>query len=357
MQPQHIFVAGYPSSIGGANTELWHTLKLWRSHGVEVTCLALWEEPDPHWRRKVDGIGCRTTVGALEDIPQIDGLAGSIVVAFCNSFFLESLRAFDKLRCRVVWVGCMTWQFPDEKLWTRVCGMLDAYVFQSDYQKAQLAPQIESLCKMGKHPFTPERLHRIPGAFDATEFAFRPRERPAEGPFVIGRLSRSIGRPALKPAVEKYPRDLWRQYEQIKELVPELEARVMGWCGGIEEHCGVPPDWVTCLGDGSETPQEFFAQCHVLVPGIGACAENWPRVGLEAMAAGVPLVVEHKGGWPEMASTVADRRAQRDIVTVFARDEKWRQQAIALGRERVEQLTGRERIFAAWRRLFTEVAG
>lgn len=32
-----VFVMGYPGELGGACTELWHTIKLWRQFGVEVT--------------------------------------------------------------------------------------------------------------------------------------------------------------------------------------------------------------------------------------------------------------------------------------------------------------------------------
>ncbi len=44
----------------------------------------------------------------------------------------------------------------------------------------------------------------------------------------------------------------------------------------------------------------FLQSLHVLVQSNAAAVENWPRVGLEAMAAGVPLVVDAKGGWLEM---------------------------------------------------------
>ena len=32
----------------------------------------------------------------------------------------------------------------------------------------------------------------------------------------------------------------------------------------------------------------------------GGARENWPRIGLEAMAAGVPLVCQNQWGWKEM---------------------------------------------------------
>ncbi len=358
--PQHIFVAGYPSTIGGANTELWHTLKLWRSNGLEVTCLQFWAEPEQEWVDRLVSIGVKSVFSTPDTLhaPRDPlGLRGSIVVSFCNSHFMEWVRAFDRLGCTIVWVPCMNWLFPKEQMWLRVCGQFDAYVFQSDYQQAQLAPQIGNLVKMGTHRFYPDRFHRIPGAFDASEFPFRPRERLVGGPFVIGRLSRSMGKPSGEAAVEKYPRDLWRQYEAIKEVVPELEARVMGWNEGIEDRCGTPPEWAECLPDGAETSQEFLASLHCMVPGIGCTAENWPRVGLEAMASGVPLVVEQKGGWPEMLSmgSATNRRSQKADVVDMARDNAVRSQFAHIQRAWLEELTDPATIWPKWKTLFEEI--
>ena len=359
--PQRIFVAGYPSSIGGANTELWHTLKLWRANGLDVTCLQLWDEPDPEWLDRVSDIGVKSVFSTPETLRERGNpheLRDSIVVSFCNSHFLNWIRAFDLLRCKVVWVNCMNWLMPKEQLWLRVCGQFDAYVFQSDYQQAQLSSLIENQCTAGAQPFYPDRFHRIPGAFDCSEFPFRPRERSPGGPFVIGRLSRSIGRPSGEVAVRKYPRDLWQQYRAIKAVVPELEARVMGWNAGLEERLGTPPEWVECLPDGAETSQEFLASLHCMVPGIGCIAENWPRVGLEAMATGVPLVVEDKGGWTEMLPyfTVPGRREQTRDVAQFARHEEERLSHASacldlIAKRHIDPTT----IWPKWQTLFEEI--
>jgi hypothetical protein len=106
-----IFVAGYPSDIGGANTELWHTVKLWRRFGLDVTLLPTWEAP-LEWKHRLDAIGCRTvalsppgTGGAFLD--GVPGLAGSIVVSMCNTRFLAVAEQFRARGCRIVWLGCM----------------------------------------------------------------------------------------------------------------------------------------------------------------------------------------------------------------------------------------------------------
>jgi len=47
------------------------------------------------------------------------------------------------------------------------------------------------------------------------------------------------------------------------------------------------------------TPQ-FFATLHCLLPVNGGARENWPRAGLEAFAAGVPVVAQNDWDWKEM---------------------------------------------------------
>ena len=76
----------------------------------------------------------------------------------------------------------------------------------------------------------------------------------------------------------------------------------------------------------------------------GGARENWPRAGLEAMAAGVPLVCQNLWGWREMIvdgetgfltdsdEEMAFRLAQ------LAHDEELRQRIVRRAREHVEQL-------------------
>jgi hypothetical protein len=107
---EHLFVVGYPGDVGGANTECWHTVKLWRQFGLEVTFLPTWK-PDAKWQARLEGIGCRTVRSNPNSLGSVPGLRGSAVVSFCNSRFLRHADRFRNLGCRVIWVGCMTWLF------------------------------------------------------------------------------------------------------------------------------------------------------------------------------------------------------------------------------------------------------
>jgi hypothetical protein len=120
----------------------------------------------------------------------------------------------------------------------------------------------------------------IHGAFDAAEFPYDPRPHTAGASFVVGRLSRAADPTTGKPAIDKYPADLWAQYAAIPYR--PLKARVMGWSAAIERHCGPPPDWAEVLPAGAESSQKFLAKLHALVPGLSAAgltpwrASRWP---------------------------------------------------------------------------------
>ena len=164
----HFFVCGYPSMIGGANTELWHSVKLWRRFGAEVTLIPTWKA-DPAWRPPLG----RDRLPHLREQPRrlqnVPGLAGSVVVSLCNTRFLAAAERFRQLGCNIVWLGCMNWLFPEERLHYRRCGVFDRHVFQSRYQHEQLCPQL------AKHGYDDARGRIIRGAFDFAEFPFRPR--------------------------------------------------------------------------------------------------------------------------------------------------------------------------------------
>ena len=60
-----VFLIGYPGEMGGANTEAWHTVKLWVEYGVDVHLIPTWG-CDEAWRTRVDALGCTTHVVSPE---------------------------------------------------------------------------------------------------------------------------------------------------------------------------------------------------------------------------------------------------------------------------------------------------
>jgi hypothetical protein len=365
----HVFVIGYPSDVGGANTELWHTVKLWRRFGLGVTLIPT-GEPDPQWRMRLDGIGCRTAVGGRQ------WAVGGVVVAFCNERFLAAADRFRAMGCRIVWLGCMNWLFPAERLHYVRHGCFDRHVFQSRYQRQQLVPQLR------RFGYRDEQGAVIRGAFDATEFPFRPTRHLSGEVFTVGRISRA--------AADKFSPDTWRIYGRVREAIAcgagvppavgrsstaslpgrsetpsyalgqsQLHVRVLGWSAEVEARVGPPPPWAECRPPGSCTPQNFLATLDALVHAGGTTAENWPRVGLEAMAAGVPVVADRRGGWTEMirhgeTGYLCDDDQQFACCAArLAGDEPHRLEIIRRARRAVEtELANPAAIWAAWQQLF-----
>ena len=282
MSSRHVFVLGYPSDVGGANTELWHTVKLWRRFGLEVSLLPTWQA-DPEWRARLDAVGCRTVACNADNLESVPGLAGGVVLSFCNTRFLAAADRFRRLGCRVVWVGCMNWLFPEERLHYRQFGPFTRHVFQSRYQHDQLVPQLR------RFGFEESQGRIIRGAMDVGEIPFQPLPHCAGRGFCRRPHQPGRSRQVLPHAVE-----------DLRADSPSDPVQVLGWRHDVEARLGQPPPWAECFPPAAGAAAPLLRTLHALVQANAAAVENWPRIGLEAMAAGVPLVVDANGGWPEM---------------------------------------------------------
>ena len=104
--------------------------------------------------------------------------------------------------------------------------------------------------------------------------------------------------------------------------------------------------------------QEFLARCHVLVPVNGGARENWPRVGLEAMATGVPIVTQNQWGWREMirhgvTGFLCDTDRELAYWTAhLAYDERRRLVMAEAARAHVKKLADPNTLIPRWQTLF-----
>lgn len=363
---RRIFQLGYPGSMGGANTECWHTVRLWREAGWHVTLIPTWGA-DSHWEQRLASIGADTRHVAVEDLEKTADLPGSIVVGMCNQHFCRTRAGiktdehgaiqpnspgvwqnFARLKamgCKTIWVPCMTFVFGHEDLTWRRYGLPDAFVFQSKFQRSRFAL---ALAQFG---YRDEQGFLIRGAFWPDEFPFNPRRHSPHDPFVIGKLAR--------PDTDKWSSNHW----PILGRVPydKRRALCMGWTPKVQDKLGYPPQWAECLPPQEISVGDFLARCHCMLAINGGALENWPRVGLEAMAAGVPLVCQDAWGWREMIEHGVNGYLCEDDAALsywpayLANNERERIDLAVRARTSVEELCEPSKLIEAWDRLFSQV--
>lgn len=279
-----LWIIGCPSHLGGADTELWDTMQLWRSYNVPLRLTPTWTIPD-EWRRKCQDIGVEiVSVPNPQELAKREDLEGATVISYCNGEFLKIAPMFAEKHCRVIWVNCMCWVFDAEREYYKTHGPFDTYIFQSNYQKSLMLPDL------AQYGVKEEQTNVIHSPFELNSFPFGPRPHVAGTEFYVGRLSR--------PDPGKFSSNLWPIYTRVPYA--QLHARVMGWDAEVEKKLGPPPPWAEVLPACAQSSQAFLSSLHAMVPINGGCKENWPRTGLEAMAAGVPIVTQNEWGWREM---------------------------------------------------------
>ncbi len=336
---RRVFLLGYPGGMGGANTEAWSTIRLWRQMGLEVTLVPTWGCDQP-MADELTAIGCRTVHVTQDAISTVEGLPGSIVVGMCNIHVMGVYARLREMGCKLVWINCMTFLFDHEHQTFSSHGAADAYIFQSEFQRSELEPQLRKF-----KDYTPDRGYLIRGAFDFKAVPFAPRSHHPGDDFVVGRLSR--------PDLDKWSSNHWN----ILQGVPYAGRRAlaMGWNQVLGRKLGTPPAWAETLPPQQIPVNEFLGRCHAMLGLNGGARENWPRIGLEAMAAGVPLVVQNLWGWREMVQheqtgLLCDNDQEMQYwLSRLAMDEEFRQHIIQTAREEVfETLANPEKLSAAW---------
>ena len=337
-----VFVLGYPGDMGGANTECWHTVKLWRKSGIDVTFIPTWGY-DTRWKEKLDAIGCRTIHISPENLEKVPDLSGAITVGFCNSEYIAHAPRLRKMGCRIVWVNCMTFMFEHEIRFFEEHGPADAMVYQSEFQRSEIEPHLLNL------GYETTSGHLIRGAFDYDAWEFNPLPHEPHTPFIVGR--------AARPDADKWSSNTWKIYEAIQYA--ERRALMLGVADRTLEKLGTPPEWASCLRPMAIPAKQFYASLHCLLPINGGARENWPRAGLEAFAAGVPVVAQNAWGWREMIDhgvtgfLGSNDRELAHYAALLAYDEPLRQQIIANARQRLtNNHANPQTITAAWLRLF-----
>ncbi len=174
-----------------------------------------------------------------------------------------------------------------------------------------------------------------------------------ERPFVVGRVAR--------PDADKWSSNTWPIYGRIQYA--HRRALMLGMDERTHRKLGPPPAWADCLRPRAITPQEFFASLHCLLPINGGARENWPRAGLEAFAAGVPVVAQNRWGWREMivhgeTGFLGDGDEElAHFAAILAYDEPLRMRIVHAARQRlVNELANPDVLWERWRALFASLS-
>lgn len=314
---------------------------------MTVELIPTWSA-DPLWRVRTEAIGCLTHEVSPDKLATVPGLAQSIVVSFCNSEFPAQATRFRELGCRMIWVNCMTFLFEQERRFYAEQGLFDAFVFQSEFQRQELEDQLLP------YGYLPAQGHLIRGAFDYDEWEFAPRSHLPGEVFVVGRMAR--------PDTDKWSSNTWPIYSAIQYA--HKRALMLGMDQRTHEKLGAPPLFADCLQPRALAVPQFLRTLHCLLPINGGARENWPRAGLEAMAAGVPIVAQNAWGWREMLEQGvtgflgSDDCELAHFAALLAHDEALRQRIVQAARARlVDELANPHVIWERWRTLWHLLGG
>lgn len=270
MQPlakPKLFIFGWPSFVGGADTKLAHLLVLLHEH-CDITVVPN-EGRHIHnktWTRFLEKLGVK--YGLLDRLPaKLTGFGLSISN---QCFFTHRIAHRAKERgLTIVWSSEMMWHHQGELEAVRD-GLIDKVLYTSELQMQVLSPGYGSL----------------PGAItgnyiDPSYFPFKERRNEV---FAIGRLSRAD--------LAKYPEDFPVFYESLD--LPEVRFRVMAWDEKLRQKYRwhrFDSRWELLKAE-QEGQIGFLHSLDLFVYPLGHnFTESWGRSTVEAMLTGaIPLV-------------------------------------------------------------------
>lgn len=335
-----VFVLGCPTPgrVGGANGEMLGAVSLWLKHGLEVGVIPTWNGPGKQITDMLESMGCSVHLPGPRLLHTVEGFAGSTVVTFCNDNAFLAKRQVAKLGCRFIVAPLMCF------LRQPVAGALREHlindiVFQSEYQKSALLPQIQQ--------YGLDKFHLVRGYIDWEKIRFAPRSHAKGEPFVIGRASRA--------RASKWSRHWWKMYEEV----PDRQAILLGVSSETVKQIGRAPPWAKTSPPGAIPIEAFWPQLHAHVTFNDMNVENWPRTGLECMAYGVPTCAENRGGWVEMLEHGVtgmlgnSPQAIGRHAATLAKDEDLRMSIVTEARRRLEtDISNPNLIWEQWREVF-----
>jgi glycosyltransferase involved in cell wall biosynthesis len=330
-----VFIFGWPSFVGGADTKLHHLMML-----LHEDCDITLVPSHPRqlhqrlWTSLMEKLGvkyCR-----MEDLPpKLEGVA----LGLCNPRFFKGGIAHraKEMGLKIVWSSEMMWHFEGEHEAVKD-GIIDHFLYVSEFQREAL------LGGSGGIPGTITGNYIDPGLFPVKQ---RDPRR-----MVIGRLSR--------PDPDKFPEDFPVFYECLE--LRNARFRVMAWSPKLAEKYRWHhfDDRWDLLRQKQEPQEEFLQSLDLFMYPLGhRFRESWGRATVEAMLTGcipfVPkghffdsLIVHGKSGF-----ICGDFLEYQENARMLAEDPKLRREMSMACRHHAEkELCDRQRHRELWLNVF-----
>ena len=281
MPKPRICVIGFPSILGGADTELLQQSKIWLKMGVEVHFIHH-SQYSPTATVIIDDV---KSLGAIvheaKDFSKIDGMP---CISYCAGPALAQIEEIRKYTETFIFVNCMTWLFPKEKEHI-TSGAITHNLYQRqqvlDKHKKELMALNSSLSMDLVKPY-----------FDTAPFPMIDRSgKEYNKTFKFGRIHRADA--------GKFHPDTLGIYNTM--VAPVLkEGKILGMKPDIAKKIGTPPTWITAYKENGIPQSEFYKFAKAIIqPCDPGHTENLPRISFEAMSSGSLLVVDDKGGFQD----------------------------------------------------------
>jgi glycosyltransferase involved in cell wall biosynthesis len=275
-----IYVYGFPGLYGGAGTELHHQIILWIKMGMDVHII-----PSSSGYKNEPLYNDMLNIGVvIHDHNKFEDIeSGCPVLGLCNSEFLENMPVIYKYSRNPVFINCMTWLFPKERMWAEE-GLIKSYLYQNGEVLEKNAPILNAL-----NPDSDAKFIEFNPYFDNTNFPFI--EKRNDKIFTIGHISRQDA--------DKFAKNTLHIWEYAVSPVPK-QGIMLGFGEKSQEKIGKPYDWIkTYPNQNHFSQQDFYKNVDVIVQPTDT-HENLPRIGFEAMSSGVVLIVDNRGGWRKL---------------------------------------------------------
>lgn len=332
-----ICVIGFPSRVGGADTELDHQIYCWQALGLQVHLIHTGPLDANLRAMRMEERGC-----IVHEPADWSACRNMHVISYCNGDFLKHLPRIKALARSTTFVNCMTWLFDAEREAHRQ-GLIDHFLYQTEHARLRVQDELVTI-----NP----RFHwlQVRPYFHQADFPFV-EQRPNDL-FRFGRISRD-------DADKFHPSQKW-VYETM--VAPVLKSGIiLGINDKIRAKIGTEPNWIKAYPAGGLKPQELYAHAACIIQ-MSETYENLPRIGFEAMASGSLLIVDDRGGWRELVQhkqTGFLCRDEREFVYYASRaafETEERRQMVAAAQDWLDTNWGLEQAKVEWSRFFNAIA-